>query len=70
VESCAITNEPHRLADYLAGMAGLFHFFYHKNRIVTEDPSLTGARLVLCRATQIVLRNGLTILGVSAPEQM
>jgi arginyl-tRNA synthetase len=70
VESCAITNEPHRLADYLAGMAGLFHFFYHKHRIVTEDPSLTGSRLVLCRATQIVLRNGLTILGVSAPEQM
>jgi arginyl-tRNA synthetase len=70
VESCAITNEPHRLADYLAGMAGLFHFFYHKHRIVTEDPSLTGARLVLCRATQIVLRNGLTILGVSAPDQM
>jgi arginyl-tRNA synthetase len=70
VESCAATHEPHRLAEYLNGMAGVFHRFYHECRVVTEDAALTGARLALCGATKIVLRNGLSILGVSAPETM
>ncbi|MEW6511407.1 MAG: arginine--tRNA ligase [Bacteroidota bacterium] len=70
VESCAGAFEPHRLADYLQGVATAFHKFYHECRVVTEDAALTRARLALCRATRIVLRNGFTILGVSAPEQM
>ncbi|MGA9117256.1 MAG: arginine--tRNA ligase [Bacteroidota bacterium] len=70
VESCALSYEPHRLAEYLHGLAGQFHRFYHGCRVVTEDPALTRARLALCRATARVFRNGFAVLGVSAPEKM
>ena len=70
VESCALTFEPHRLADYLHALAGIFHRFYHEHRVVTEDQALTAARLALCFATRSVLRNGFSILGIGAPEQM
>jgi arginyl-tRNA synthetase len=70
VESCAVTYEPHRLAEYLQGVATAFHRFYHECRIVTGDIPLTKARLALSRATQAVLRNGCAILGIRAPEQM
>ena len=70
VESCALTFEPHRLADYLHGLAGIFHRFYHEQRVVTEDKATTEARLALCHATRVVLRNGFEILGIGAPEQM
>jgi len=70
VESCAWTCEPHRLAEYLHDVAGLFHGYYHEYRVVTEDIRLTSARLLLCRAAQIVFRNGFAILGISAPEKM
>ena len=70
VESCALSYEPHRLADYLQVIAGMFHRFYHECRVVTEDIRLTNSRLSLCRATQIVMKNGLTILGIPAPESM
>ncbi|MBP1658364.1 MAG: argS [Bacteroidetes bacterium] len=70
VESCALTHEPHRLADYLHDLAGTFHLFYHHHRVVTQDERLTTARLALVRCVQIVLRNGFTILGINAPEQM
>ena len=70
VESCAMTHEPHRLADYLHDVAAMFHVFYHHHRVVTPDEGLTAARLALVQAVQIVLRNGFTILGISAPEQM
>jgi arginyl-tRNA synthetase len=65
-----VTYEPHRLADYLHDLAGLFHGYYHEHRVVTDDSALTSARLLLCHAVQIVLRNGFTILGISAPEKM
>ncbi len=70
VEACALTDEPHRLADYLHDLAGTFHVFYHHHRVVTPDGDLTAARLALVRSVQIVLRNGFSILGISAPEQM
>jgi arginyl-tRNA synthetase len=70
MESCAITFEPHRLTEYLHDVAGIFHRFYHVSRVVTEDTELTKARLALCRATKIVLKNGLSVLGISAPVQM
>ena len=70
VESCALGHEPHRLAEYLHQVAGLFHRFYHECRVVTDDTRLSLARLALCSATRIVLRNGLTILGVAAPDSM
>ena len=70
VESCALTHEPHRLAEYLHELAGVFHGFYHAHRVVTEDRSLSAARLSLVRSVQIVFKNGLTVLGIGAPDQM
>lgn len=70
VESCAMTFEPHLLCDYLHDVATLFHSFYHKHRVATQDKNLTHARLALCYATKVVLANGFTILGISAPERM
>ncbi|MFN0158931.1 MAG: arginine--tRNA ligase [Bacteroidota bacterium] len=70
IESCAVTLEPHHLAEYLHVVAGAFHKFYHECRVVTEEKELTVARLALCRATKAILRNGFTVLGISAPERM
>ncbi len=70
LESCALAYEPHRLADYLQGVATAFHRFYHECRVVTEDVPLTRSRLALSQAARCVLRNGCTVLGISAPEQM
>jgi arginyl-tRNA synthetase len=70
VESCAMTNEPHRLADFLHVMAGEYHSFYHRHTVLSENLPLSAARLALCEATRIVMRNGLSILGIRAPEQM
>jgi len=70
VESCALTYEPHRLADYLQGAATAFHRFYHECRVVTDDVALTRSRLSLCHAVRCVLRNGFAVLGISAPEEM
>jgi arginyl-tRNA synthetase len=70
VESCASTYEPHRLAEYLHEVAGVFHSFYHVHRVITENVALTAARIALCLATKTVLANGFSILGITAPEQM
>ncbi len=61
---------PHRMARYLHEVAGLLHSFYNSHRVITGDEALTAARLVLVGATRIVLRNGLRLLGLSAPERM
>ncbi len=70
IESCALSFEPHRLAEYLHTVAGSFHKFYHECRVVTEDAPLSRARLALCLSTRIVLRNGFSVLGIAAPEKM
>ncbi len=62
--------EPHRIAFYLMELAGIFHAYYNKHRVLTEDPELTAGRLYLIAAVQKVIRNGLTLLGVLAPESM
>jgi len=61
---------PHRMARYLHELAGLLHSFYNAQRVITDSPEITAARLVLVGATRIVLRNGLKLLGLSAPEKM
>ena len=66
----AIYREPHRVTGYLLDLAGLFHGFYNKHRVLTEDASLTAARLALVKAVQITIANGLRILGLHAPEKM
>ncbi len=68
--NAALAHEPHRITFYLQELAGMFHHYYHKYKVVTEDIELTRARLALCRAIQIVLRHGLKILGVKAPDRM
>ena len=68
--SSAAYLEPHRVTFYLMNLASCFHAYYNKHRVLAEDPILTRARLYLVLAVQKVIRNGLTLLGVSAPEQM
>ncbi|MDF2775241.1 MAG: argS [Geminicoccaceae bacterium] len=70
VGGAAEALEPHRVAAYLLETAGLAHKWYHEHHVLDQPEPLRTARLVLARATQIVLRNGLTILGISAPERM
>ena len=70
VDDSAQHFEPHRLTNYLTELAGCFHSFYNKNRVISEDPALTTARLYLLKRTAQVLKNTLTILGISAPERM
>jgi len=70
VRDAAVSLEPHRITFYLQEMGGKFHPYYNKHRIVTDDAALTLARLYLCDAIRVVLRNGLALLGVSAPEKM
>lgn len=62
--------EPQTLATYLQSLAGKFHKYYAKERVVTEDEQKSSARLILVQALQIVLRNGLTILGLQTPDRM
>ena len=69
-EGAAKAHEPHRITFYLQELSGMFHPYYNKCRIVVEDDSLTRARLALCEAVRIVLKEGLQVLGISAPEKM
>jgi len=62
--------EPHQLAFYLKDLAADFHGFYNTDRVLVDDAPVRHARLALLAATQQVLRNGLALLGVSAPERM
>jgi arginyl-tRNA synthetase len=69
-EAAVLNHEPHRITFYLQELAGIFHPYYNKFRVVTEDRGLTLARLALCKAIRTVLKEGLGILGVTAPERM
>jgi len=62
--------EPHRITFYLNELAGIFHSYYNKNKVISKNNQLTAARLFLIKAIRIVLQNALKILGVSAPEKM
>ena len=70
VESAAETLEPHRIATYLLETARLAHLWYHKHHVLEQTDDITRARLALARGAQIVLRNGLRILGITSPERM
>jgi arginyl-tRNA synthetase len=70
VAGAAEALEPHRIAAYLLETAGLAHKWYHEHHVLDQAEPLLTARLVLARATQVVLRNALGILGISAPERM
>jgi arginyl-tRNA synthetase len=70
LEGAAKSLEVHRMTFYLNELAGVFHSYYNKNKVMTEDAALSAARLVLVDAVRIVLANALKILGVNAPEKM
>ena len=70
VEDSAKYMEPHRITFYLMELASCFHAYYNKHRVLTDDPTLSKARLCLVLAVQKVIRNGLSLLGVSAPDKM
>ncbi len=70
VLGAAESLEPHRLTTYLSETARLAHLWYHKHHVLGEPDEILRARLALARASQIVIRNSLGILGISAPERM
>jgi arginyl-tRNA synthetase len=70
LERAADAREPHRLINYLNEVATAFTGFYDRCRIIGEEVNLASARMQLADATRVVLRNGLTVLGISAPEVM
>ncbi len=70
IYGAAKTLEPHRITFYLNELAGVFHSYYNKNKVISDNEKLTRARLFLIKTVRIVLQNALNILGVSAPEKM
>lgn len=70
IELAANTLEPHQLAYYLRDLAGDFHVYYNSQQFLVEDATLRDARLMLATAIRQVIRNGLQLLGVSAPASM
>ena len=70
VETAALNEEPHQLTHYLRDLANDFHTYYNAHQFLVDDVALRDARIKLILATREVLRNGLNLLGVSAPEQM
>lgn len=73
VGQSALLMEPHRIPFYLKDLAGAFHAYYHdrdKHMVVSDDARLSAARLYLVSAIRIIIRNGLSLMGVSAPEIM
>ena len=70
VRSATQKLEPHMIANYLKELAADFHSFYNAHKMMDDDRALATARLALAGASQIVIANGLTLLGVSAPRAM
>ena len=70
VAGAAASREPHRLTEFCKELAADFHRFYHKHRVVSERDGASMGRLALVKAVMGVLRNALSLLGVSAPERM
>ena len=66
----ARTMAPQRIARYVLDLAGLFHSFYNHHRVLNENKTVQDARLLLMETTRITIKNALSILGVSAPDQM
>ncbi|HUH65439.1 MAG TPA: arginine--tRNA ligase [Syntrophales bacterium] len=70
IEGAAASLEPHRLTFYLNDLAGLFHSYYNKHKVLSDDEELSRARLFLTKSILTVLGNALGLLGVAAPERM
>ena len=70
IKQAAAQRAPHSLVHYLRDLANDFHTYYSAHQFIVEDAGVRDARLDLALATQIVIRNGLELLGVSAPDTM
>jgi arginyl-tRNA synthetase len=70
LETAALNEEPHLLTHYLRELANDFHTYYNAHKFLIDDSALRDARLQLILAARQVLRNGLNLLGVGAPEKM
>ena len=70
VNNAATKLEPHNVATYLKELAGDYHSYYNAHKVLVDDSALRDARIALGLATKQVIKNGLELLGVSAPEQM
>ncbi|MEW7979023.1 MAG: arginine--tRNA ligase [Candidatus Sedimenticola endophacoides] len=70
VEYAALNEEPHQLTHYLRELANEFHTYYNAHQFLVDDGALRDARIKLILAVRQVLRNGLKLVGVSAPERM
>ncbi len=70
LEAAATNEEPHQLVHYLRELANDFHSYYNSSQFLVDDDKLRDARIKLILAVREVLRNGLNLIGVSAPEQM
>jgi arginyl-tRNA synthetase len=70
LELAATNRAPHALVHYLRELANTFHTYYNAEQFIVPDPKLRNARLALVEAVQQVIRNGLTLLGVSCPDVM
>jgi arginyl-tRNA synthetase len=70
VEHAALNRAPHALVHFLRDLANALHTYYNAEQFIVEDTGLRNARLLLVLAVQTVIRNGLGLLGVSAPETM
>ena len=70
IGNAAAARAPHALVHFLRELANLFHTWYNASTFIVEDPALRNARLALALGVQQVVRNGLDLLGVSAPESM
>ena len=70
IESCALNRAPHGLVHYLRELANAFHSYYNAEQFIVADAQLRNARLALVIAVQQVVRNGLALLGVTAPDSM
>ena len=70
LEQAAVNRAPHALAHYLRDLANVFHTYYNAQAFIVGETALRNARLTLVLGVQQVLRNGLTLLGVAAPQSM
>lgn len=70
IESAAANFEPHSITHFLRDLASEFHTYYNSNKVLVDDENERNARITVSLAVQQVIRNGLTLLGVNAPDSM
>jgi len=70
LENAAVNLEPHVLTHYLRDLASEFHTYYNANKVLVDDAEVRNTRITLSLAVKQVLKNGLELLGVNAPEEM